>query len=191
VSVNRWDPFQDLQAFREEMNRTFNRWFGREEQEERPTPRWAPTLDVAESDDAYHIDVEVPGLKPEDIDVTIDQGMLTVKGERRSEEETRERQYHRIERRYGAFRRSITLPSHVDASRVEATYDNGVLRLTVPKTQAAQPKRITVQPRAEAIGQSQEVPVTATTTQGEPTATPTQPPSQAGGTSQAEGERPR
>jgi HSP20 family protein len=162
MSVSRWDPFQDLHAFRDEMNRTFNRWFGREEQDERSAPRWAPALDVMESGDAYHIDVEVPGLGPEDIDVTVDQGMLTVQGERRYQEETRDRQYHRVERRYGVFRRAITLPSHVDANRVDATYDNGVLRLTVPKTEAAQPKRITVQPRPQVSGQSQSVAVTAT-----------------------------
>ena len=192
MGVTRWDPFQDLQAFREEMNRSFNRWFGREEQGERAAARWAPALDVAESGDAYHIDVEVPGLRPEDIDVTVDQGMLTVQGERRSEEETRERQYHRIERRYGAFRRSITLPSHVDAERVEASYDNGVLRLTVPKMEAAQPKRITVRPRGEAGGPSQNVSVTGTRDSGGITAG-TPPPSQtdqASRTSQAEGERP-
>jgi HSP20 family protein len=189
MSVTRWDPFQDLQAFREEMNRTFSRWFGREDQEERPAPRWAPALDVVESSDAYHIDVEVPGLRPEDIDVTVDQGMLTVQGERRSEQETRDRQYHRIERRYGVFRRSITLPSHVDADRVDATYDNGVLRLTVPKIEAAQPKRITVQPRPEVSGQSRNVSVTAT--QGDTaTAAGTRPASEAGRLGQAEGERP-
>jgi HSP20 family protein len=159
MSVSRWDPFQDMHSLREEMNRTFGRWLGREEQERAPAPRWAPAVDVTESSDAYRIDVEVPGLKPEDIEVTVDQGMLTVQGERRSEEETRDRQYHRIERRYGAFRRSITLPSHVDAEHIEASYDNGVLRLTVPKTEAAQPKRIQVQPGAGGGSSEQRIAV--------------------------------
>ena len=144
MSVSRWDPFQDLQSFRDEMNRTFSRWFGREEGEEPPTRRWVPSLDVTESKEAYHVDVEVPGVRPEDINVTVDRGMLTIQGERRSEEEKTDRSYHRVERRYGSFRRSIGLPSDVDPSRVQATYDNGVLRLEVPKTAASPPKRIEV-----------------------------------------------
>jgi HSP20 family protein len=110
-----------------------------------PAPRrWVPALDVTESKDAYHIDVEVPGLRPEDLNVTVDQGMLTVQGERRSEEEKGDRSYHRVERRYGAFRRSISLPRDVDASRVQANYDNGVLRLEIPKSAGSQAKRIEV-----------------------------------------------
>jgi HSP20 family protein len=169
VSVTRWDPFQDLQALREDMNRTLGRWFGREGEEGRSGARWTPALDVVESNDAYRIDVEVPGLKPEDIEVTVDQGMLTIQGERRSEEESRDRQYHRIERRYGAFRRSITLPSGVDASRVEATYDNGVLRLTVPKSEAAQPKRIEVRSGTQAEGGSQRVAIGGESSSGDAT----------------------
>jgi HSP20 family protein len=144
MSVSRWDPFQDLQSFRDEMNRTLNRWFSREEGDEPAPRRWVPALDVTESKDAYHIDVEVPGLRPEDINVTVDQGMLTVQGERRSEEEKGDRSYHRVERRYGAFRRSISLPRDVDASRVQANYDNGVLRLEIPKSEGSQAKRIEV-----------------------------------------------
>ena len=130
MSVTRWDPFQDLQSFRDEMNRAVSRWFGREEGEEPAPRRWMPALDVTETQDAYHIDVEVPGLRPEDINVTVDQGVLTIQGERR----------------YGSFRRSISLPRDVDASRIQANYDNGVLRLEVPKTESSQPKRIEVKP---------------------------------------------
>lgn len=144
MSVSRWDPFQDLQSFRDEMNRTFSRWFGREEGEEPAPRRWVPALDVTESKEAYNVDVEVPGVRPEDINVTIDRGMLTIQGERRSEEEKTDRSYHRVERRYGSFRRSISLPGDVDSSRVEASYDQGVLHLVVPKTAASQPKRIEV-----------------------------------------------
>ncbi len=144
MSVSRWDPFQDLQSVRDEMNRAFGRWFGREEGDERPARRWSPALDVIETKDAFNIEVEVPGIRPEDINVTVDQGMLTVQGERRAEEETKEREYHRVERRYGSFRRSIVLPGGADTSRIQATYDNGVLHLEVPKAEAAQPKRIQI-----------------------------------------------
>jgi HSP20 family protein len=144
MSISRWDPFQDLQSFRDEMNRTLNRWFSREEGDEPAPRRWMPALDVTETNDAYHIDIEVPGMRPEDINVTVDQGMLTVSGERRSEEEKDDRSYHRVERRYGSFRRSISLPRDVDATRVQASYDKGVLRLEIPKSEASQPKRIEV-----------------------------------------------
>jgi HSP20 family protein len=144
MSISRWDPFQDLQSFRDEMNRTLSRWFSREEGDE-PTPRrWMPALDVTESKDAYQIDVEVPGMRPEDINVTVEDGMLTISGERRSEEEKGDRNYHRIERRYGVFRRAISLPRDVDANRMQASYDNGVLRLEVPKSEGSQAKRIEV-----------------------------------------------
>jgi HSP20 family protein len=144
MSISRWDPFQEVQSLRDEMNRTLNRWFSREGGDEPASRRWMPALDVTESKDAYEIDVEVPGLRPEDINVTVEDGMLTVSGERRSEEEKGDRNYHRVERRYGAFRRSISLPRDVDASRVQANYDNGVLRLEVPKSAGSQAKRIEV-----------------------------------------------
>jgi HSP20 family protein len=193
MSMSRWDPFQDLLSFRDELNQTLNRWFRSEERQERTAAarRWTPVLDVVESKDAYRIDLEVPGVRPEDIEVTIDQGMLTIQGERRSEQETRDRRYHRIERRYGAFRRSITLPANVDTDRIQADYDNGVLRLTAPKTEAAQPRHIAVQPRAE-VGPAQSVPITGATERGAASAAGAEPPSQASEasrTSQAEGER--
>ena len=82
MSMSRWDPFQDLLSFRDELNQTLNRWFGSEERQERTAAarRWTPVLDVVESKDAYRIDLEVPGVRPEDIEVTIDQGMLTIQG---------------------------------------------------------------------------------------------------------------
>jgi HSP20 family protein len=144
MSMTRWDPFQDLQSFRDEMNRTLSRWFSPMEGDEPARRRWMPALDVTETKDAYQVDIEVPGLRPEDINVMVDQGMLTIQGERRSKEEKGDRSYHRVERHYGAFRRSISLPRDVDASRVEANYDNGVLRLKVPKTAGSQAKRIEV-----------------------------------------------
>jgi HSP20 family protein len=145
MSVTRWDPFQDLLSIQDEMNQLFGRVFG---QQSGPGQRaWAPALDIAERPDAYLLTVEVPGVKPEDLDITLEGGVLTVQGERRFQDESTDQQWHRVERRYGAFRRSITLPSQTQADKIEASFEDGLLHITVPKTDAAMPKRIEV--RAE------------------------------------------
>jgi HSP20 family protein len=90
------------------------------------------------------VTVEVPGVKPEDLDITLEDGLLTIQGERRFTSESSEEQYHRVERRYGSFRRSITLPSQVKADAIEASFDNGVLEVVVPKAEEAKPRKISV-----------------------------------------------
>jgi HSP20 family protein len=145
MSVTRWDPFQDLFSIQNEMNQLFNRFFGQQPRPGEPGQRpWAPLLDIAERKDAYLVTVEVPGVKPEDLDITLEGGVLTVQGERRFQQEATEQRWHRVERGYGAFRRSITLPSQVRADAIEASYQDGVLHVTVPKAEAAMPKRIEV-----------------------------------------------
>jgi HSP20 family protein len=141
----RWDPFRDLLSIQEEMNQLFNRAFGRSFGETGETARvWAPALDISERKDAYVVTVEVPGVKQEDIDITLEDGLLTIAGERKQTQESSDEQFHRVERRYGAFRRSITLPSQVQADAIEASYDNGVLEVLLPKAEEAKPKKITV-----------------------------------------------
>ena len=147
ASVARWDPFRDLLSIQEEMNQLFNRAYGQPSQGQsgESTGRlWAPALDISERKDAYVVTVELPGLKPEDLDITMEDGLLTIQGERQFTSESSEQQLHRVERRYGAFRRSITLPSQVKADAIEASFDNGVLQITVPKAEEAKPKRIEV-----------------------------------------------
>jgi HSP20 family protein len=140
MSMTRWDPFQDLLSIQDEMNQLFGRVFGQQAGQR----AWAPALDIAERPDAYLVAVEVPGVKPEDLDITLEGGVLTVEGERRFQDESTDRQWHRVERRYGAFRRSITLPSQVKADAIEASFQDGLLRVLVPKAEAAMPKRIEV-----------------------------------------------
>jgi HSP20 family protein len=94
------------------------------------------------------VTVEVPGVKPEELDITLEDGLLTIQGERRFTQESSDQQFHRVERRYGSFRRSITLPSQVQADQIEASFDNGVLEVVVPKAEEAKPKKITVRPGA-------------------------------------------
>ena len=145
MSVTRWDPFQDLLSIQDEMNQLFGRVFGQQPGLGRGGQRaWAPALDIAERPDAYLVTVEVPGVKPEDLDITLEGGVLTVQGERRFQDESTDQQWHRVERRYGAFRRSITLPSQVKADAIEASFQDGLLQVLVPKAEAAMPKRIEV-----------------------------------------------
>ena len=110
------------------------------------TTAWAPALDISERKDAYLVTVELPGLKPEDLDITMEDGLLTIQGERHFAHDSSEQQFHRVERRYGAFRRSITLPAHVMAEGIQASFEDGVLQILVPKAEEAKPKRIQVRP---------------------------------------------
>ena len=120
MSVSRWDPFQDLLAIQDEMNQVF----GRARQGQAGGRVWAPALDISERKDAYVVTVEVPGVNAEDIDITLEDGLLTIQGERQFTSESSEQQYHRVERRYGAFRRSITLPAHVTADGIQASSED-------------------------------------------------------------------
>ena len=150
MTVTRWDPFQDLLSVQQEMNQLFDRIFGRTEPAARPAGQaWAPPLDIAEHEDAYVVTVELPGVKPEELDVSLENGMLTIQGERRFEGESSGRTWHRVERRYGAFRRSVSLPAQVQADKIEAAFDSGLLRITVPKAEEARPRKIQVRKAVE------------------------------------------
>jgi|Tabmets5t2r1_1033131.scaffolds.fasta_scaffold03383_5 HSP20 family protein len=147
MSVSRWDPFQDLLAIQDEMNQLFGRAVGQGQgrgQGQVTERLWAPALDISERKDAYVVTVEVPGVKADDLDITLEDGLLTIKGERHFTQESTEQQFHRVERRYGSFRRSITLPSQVQADRIEASFEDGVLEVVVPKAEEAKPKKISV-----------------------------------------------
>jgi HSP20 family protein len=148
ASVTRWDPFRDLLSIQDEMNTLFNRAYGERAPGEGGEQRqrlWAPALDIAEQKDAYLVHVELPGVRPDDLDITLEDGLLTIQGERRFTQESSEQQFHRIERRYGRFRRSITLPTQVQADAIEASFEDGLLTVRVPKAEEAKPRRINVQ----------------------------------------------
>ena len=157
-----WDLFEDLRSAQDErnqhqMNRLFEQALGLHGQWQPAamgsSPAWAPALDISERKDAYLITVELPGVKMDDLEITLEDGMLTIQGERQVTNDASEQQFHRVERRYGAFRRAITLPTHVQADAVEASVEGGVLEILVPKAEEAKPKRIEVRPsgRQEAI----------------------------------------
>ena len=145
ANIVRWEPFRDLISLREAMDRLF------EESFVRPRAGWlaplgAETLavDMYETDEDVVVKTSVPGVKAEDIDITITGDTLTIKGETRSEEKVEEANYIRQERRYGAFSRSLTLPTSIVAEDAKAEFDNGVLTLTLPKAEEVKPKSIKV-----------------------------------------------
>jgi HSP20 family protein len=150
TTMMRWDPFQDLRSAQDEMAQMspmLAHALGLHTQQGSATATaWAPALDISERKDAYLVAVELPGLKPEDLDITMEDGLLTIQGERQFASESSEQQFHRVERRYGAFRRSITLPAHVMAEGIEASFEDGVLQILVPKAEEAKAKHIQVRP---------------------------------------------
>jgi HSP20 family protein len=161
ATMMRWDPFQDLRSAQEEMAQMspmLAHALGLYAQQgsSRATA-WAPALDISERKDAYLVTDELPGIEADDLEITMEDGLLTIQGERAFAQESSEQQFHRVERRYGAFRRSITLPAQVQAEQIEASFDNGVLQIVVPKAEEATPKRIQIRPgRAEIPAASSE-----------------------------------
>ena len=111
---------------------------------------WMPAIDIYEKEDKYIVKAELPGMKEEDIDVSVVGDTLTIKGERKTEEEVKDEDYYRCERAYGSFMRSISLPSEVEADKIEAKYEDGVLEVSLPKAAEVKPKRVTVSPRKKA-----------------------------------------
>jgi HSP20 family protein len=165
ATMMRWDPFQDLRDAQEEMAQMGQMspmlahalGLHGQPQGSATATAWAPALDISERKDAYLVTVELPGVEAEDLEITMEDGLLTIQGERHFAHDSPEQQFHRVERRYGAFRRSITLPAQVQAEQIEATFENGVLQIVVPKMEEAKPKRIQVRPgRAEILAASSE-----------------------------------
>jgi HSP20 family protein len=142
-----WDLFEDLRATQDEVLRATRGYGSRPGQQftSGTTPAaWAPAVDISERKDAYLVAVELPGVKADDLEITFQDGLLTIQGERRFAHDSAEEKMHRTERYYGAFRRSITLPSHVEADKIEASAQDGVLQILVPKAPDVQAKRIRV-----------------------------------------------
>jgi HSP20 family protein len=144
----RWDPFRDLVSIQDELNRLFGRTFAEAEQT-RPTGTgaWMPSMDVYETEDRIVATLELPGIEPGDVEVSVEDSTLSVSGSRELSSEVKEENVHRLERRYGSFTRAITLPTTADTDTIEASFDKGVLTIEVPKVERAKPKKIQV--RAE------------------------------------------
>jgi HSP20 family protein len=143
MAVSRWDPFGDLMSIQGELNRLFGRTYGDAGERVRGA-QWAPPLDVYETSERFVILVELPGVGPEDVDISVEDNVLTLTGERRFYEGRGEDDFHRIERRFGAFGRTLSLPSTANAEGIEASFDAGVLTIEVPKREEAKPRKIQV-----------------------------------------------
>ncbi|MGA7616764.1 MAG: Hsp20/alpha crystallin family protein [Thermoanaerobaculia bacterium] len=148
MAITRWNPAQDIQNLQNQMNRLFEPFF-RDFAPGFTTPdltsgTWVPPVDVEETKDRIFVRAELPGMKKEDIEISFENGVLTLRGERRMEQENRERNFHRVERSYGSFVRSFTLPNSVDPEHVEAIYEDGVLEISMPKREEAKPRRIEI-----------------------------------------------
>ncbi len=145
MSIIRWDPFRDLITLREKMNRLFEEVFtSRGEERELVGGTWTPSVDIYETENALVLTAELPGIDEDDVEIKIEDNTLTLKGERKLEKETKEENYHRIERSYGSFYRSFTLPHYIDQDKIEAIHENGVLKITMPKKPELKPRKVKV-----------------------------------------------
>jgi len=141
--LTRWDPFREFTTLQDRMNRLFRDSFG-DREEALTTSTFAPPVDVYEDEHSVTLKIEVPGIDEKDIDVRVENNMLTVHGERKFEKEEKEENFRRVERQYGSFTRSFTLPNTVDTDSIQANYDKGILKIQLAKKAEAKPKQIKV-----------------------------------------------
>lgn len=145
TALMRWDPFRELEEMSDRLNRMFARPATRTNGKETMiVADWTPTVDISETDGEYQIKAEIPDVKKEDVKVTLEDGVLTIQGERKQEKEEKGKKYHRVERSYGSFVRSFNLPDLIDEEKVKAEFKDGVLNLHLPKSEKAKPKAIEV-----------------------------------------------
>lgn len=149
MALVRWDPLRDIDSLQGEMNRLFSTFF------DTPTARggngggavtrrWIPAMDLIEAGEHFVLKADLPGMTEEDVNVELENNVLTISGERKTELEDKHEGYYRLERSSGAFTRSLTLPEGIDAGAVAATFDNGVLEVRIPKPEQAKPKRVQI-----------------------------------------------
>ena len=139
-----WRPFREVSRLRREMDRLWDDYFGAGRRALRPLAEFAPAVDVKETAEAVVVKAEVPGMDAKDINISVTGDVLTIKGEKKSEREEKEENYHLVERSYGSFSRSLVMPAAVNLDKIEAKYDKGVLTVTCPKKEEVKPKPIEI-----------------------------------------------
>lgn len=147
-NITRWNPVSEFDDLMNRYNRLLGLTRGNGEREGKDLfsrSDWAPAVDIKESPEAFTIEAELPGMSREDVKVTVQDGVLSIQGERKHEEETQDKKHHRIERVYGSFLRRFTLPENVDEGSIKANFKDGVLSLTLQKSEPAEPKAIEVE----------------------------------------------
>jgi len=140
---NLWNPFTDIRDLRDDVDRVFNGFFGHLIEPD-TTEAWYPAVDIYEEKDNFVIKADLPGIKQEDIKVSLNNNTLTLKGERKVETEEKHKGYYRTERSYGEFYRAFQLPAEVDSEKIKAKYKDGILEIDVPKSEKAKPKEISI-----------------------------------------------
>jgi HSP20 family protein len=156
MAIVRWEPLREFTTLQNEMNRLFNTAF------DAPSTgnnggtlrRWMPAMDLVETDDHFVLRADLPGLSENDVNIEVEDRVLTVSGERKSEHETQKEGYHRVERAFGTFSRSLTLPEGINPEAVEANFDRGVLEVRIPKPEQPKPRKITIAPKTIEAGET-------------------------------------
>ena len=143
MALVRFEPARELDSLQADMNRLFDSFFGGR-RSSGGVQRWVPAMDLIENEDSLVLRADLPGLSEDDVNIEVKDGVLTVSGERKSESEEKTEGYHRIERSFGGFSRSLSLPQGVEADQVSADFDNGVLEVRIPKPKERQPTKITI-----------------------------------------------
>jgi HSP20 family protein len=146
MALIRWEPVRELNTIQSEMNRLFNTFFDASApgNGQTPTRRWIPAMDLVENDDELVLRADLPGLTEDDVKIEVEDNVLTVSGQRKAEHEERKDGYFRVERAFGSFHRSLTLPEGVDPEKVTANFDRGVLEVRIPKPEQRKPRKVTI-----------------------------------------------
>jgi len=145
MTIVRWEPMRELSSLQGEMNRLFNSVFDTPPAAGQAGPRrWMPAMDLVEADEHFVLRADLPGVSEEDVNIEVEDGTLTVSGERKSEHEINKEGFHRVERAFGRFSRSLTLPQGIDPEAVTAEFDKGVLEIRIPKPEERKPRRVSI-----------------------------------------------
>lgn len=157
MALVRWDPVREMDSLQSDMNRVFDRFFdAKSTGANGAARRWIPSMDLVESEEELILRADLPGMTRDDVDIEIKDGVLTISGERRAEHQDRAEGFHRVERAFGSFSRSLSLPDGIDAGKVEADFKDGVLEVRVPKPEQSQPTRVQIGSRASVEGTGTE-----------------------------------
>jgi HSP20 family protein len=145
MAIIRWDPFRDLMTLRDKMNRLFeDAASSRGEEKDLMSSSWTPAVDIYENEEEVVLTAELPGVEENDIEIKIEDNVLTLKGERKFEKDMTEENYHRIERAYGSFYRSFRMPQYIDQDKIKADHDQGILKVQMPKNHESKSRKVKI-----------------------------------------------
>ncbi len=146
MAITKWDPFRDIMVLRDRMNRLFEDLVSSPKFEDSDIIQstWSPAVDIYETENELVLTAELPGVEEKDVEIKVEDNTLSLRGERKFEKETREENYHRIERAYGSFYRSFSLPNYVDQDKISAEYENGLLKVHMPKKAEVKPRKVKI-----------------------------------------------